>query len=363
MTPAHRGIAYVVFENLLLSDYGNRIPSLTFEVEADAGAVTINSIAGALSEGQMGCVAESQVEGFAATGADLSEAIAPLVEAYGLAQRGALCAGYGWDRRADRADGAARGDGADRRRLAAGQHVAARLVNSLSATLLAEDLELASADSAALAQGRNLCLVGQELIQFGRAVRTGAASCRLEALRRGLRGTEWAMAGQAAGTRFLLIEADRLVDPLAGMEGDIGAAMRLLAISIGDVEPATAEITISGTALVPPAPMHLEGAPDGAGGWRIGWTWRSRAGWRFVAPKAGLRLAVADRGHAMVHDGTAWRDDAVRSEGFYVAGQQIVGARQPAITGPTGGTTVDSESRGAIAAILAALQGHGLISM
>ncbi|QJR01488.1 DUF2793 domain-containing protein [Sphingobium yanoikuyae] len=91
-----------------------------------------------------------------------------------------------------------------------------------------------------------------------------------------------------------------------------------------------------------------------------GWT---EGGWRFVAPRAGLRLAVTDRGHAMVHDGTAWRDDAVRSEGFYVAGQQIVGARQPAITGPTGGTTVDSESRGAIAAILAALQAHGLISM
>ncbi|WP_347881925.1 hypothetical protein [Sphingobium yanoikuyae] len=88
-----------------------------------------------------------------------------------------------------------------------------------------------------------------------------------------------------------------------------------------------------------------------------------RGGGRFVVPKAGLRLAVADRGHAMVHDGTAWRDDAVRSEGFYVAGQQIVGARQPAIAGPAGGTIVDSESRGAIAAILAVLQGHGLISM
>ncbi|MFD2431291.1 hypothetical protein ACFSUK_30995 [Sphingobium scionense] len=82
MTPAHRGIAYAVFEDLLLSDYGNRIPSLTFE--ADAGAVTIDAIVGALSEGQMGCAAAEEVEGFAASGADLSEAIAPLVDAYGL---------------------------------------------------------------------------------------------------------------------------------------------------------------------------------------------------------------------------------------------------------------------------------------
>ncbi|WP_374551831.1 DUF2793 domain-containing protein [Sphingobium yanoikuyae] len=85
-----------------------------------------------------------------------------------------------------------------------------------------------------------------------------------------------------------------------------------------------------------------------------GWT---DGGWRFVAPRAGSRLAVADRGHTMMHDGMVWRDSAVRSEGFYVVGQQIVGARQPAIAGLTGGTTVDSERRGAIAAILAALQG------
>ena len=32
VTPAHRGMAYAVFEDLALADYGNRIPSLTFEV-------------------------------------------------------------------------------------------------------------------------------------------------------------------------------------------------------------------------------------------------------------------------------------------------------------------------------------------
>jgi hypothetical protein len=35
--PAYRGIAYAVFEDLPLADYGNRIPNLTFEVIADAG--------------------------------------------------------------------------------------------------------------------------------------------------------------------------------------------------------------------------------------------------------------------------------------------------------------------------------------
>lgn len=34
---AHRGLAYVVFEDLQLAEYANRIPNLTFEVIADAG--------------------------------------------------------------------------------------------------------------------------------------------------------------------------------------------------------------------------------------------------------------------------------------------------------------------------------------
>lgn len=45
LAPAHRGAAYAVFENLQLADYGNRIPSLTFEVVADDAPVSIGMIA------------------------------------------------------------------------------------------------------------------------------------------------------------------------------------------------------------------------------------------------------------------------------------------------------------------------------
>ena len=38
-TPAFRALAYVVFEDLPLGDFGNRIPNLTFEIIADAGPV------------------------------------------------------------------------------------------------------------------------------------------------------------------------------------------------------------------------------------------------------------------------------------------------------------------------------------
>ena len=85
LAPAHRGMAYVLFEDLALADYGNRIPSLTFEVEADAAAVTMAEIAADLSAGRLSGTALPGVDGFAAGGADVREAIAPLVEAQGLA--------------------------------------------------------------------------------------------------------------------------------------------------------------------------------------------------------------------------------------------------------------------------------------
>ncbi|MCW2338967.1 hypothetical protein M2337_003200 [Sphingobium sp. B2D3A] len=47
--PAYRGCAYVVFEGLQLADFGNRIPSLTFEVIADAEPAALPAIASDLA--------------------------------------------------------------------------------------------------------------------------------------------------------------------------------------------------------------------------------------------------------------------------------------------------------------------------
>jgi hypothetical protein len=491
VTPAHRALAYVVFEDLALEDYGNRIPSLTFEVEADEGAVAIGAIAAAVSAGRIGGAGLASVEGYAASGPDVREAITPLVEAHGLALQGLslISAGESADEisgealaarvngRAvdamEQSGGAADGVpvalslrhydaardyqagvqrvtrpgpgrsergielpavlGADAARGLAGERLASgwtgratmvlrcgwaalglapgmvvRVVdapglwrieeheweamavrlslrrvpgaggvmpggassgvivrqldaphgvtslvlvdlprltdgvasaplvvaaasggagwrsaalfamsgtgeavsigrsapravmgvadhalppgsvtmvdrrNALLVTLLAADMELLSTDEAALAQGRNLCLVGRELIQFGGAVQTGDASYRLTDLRRGLRGTEWAMADHEAGETFLLIEEERLVEPLAmlGVAGEVGGTVRLSAIGLGDVEPVVADVAVTGEALMPPTPVHLTARTEG-GGWAIGWTRRSRASWRW----------------------------------------------------------------------------------
>lgn len=68
LAPAHRGIAYAVFEHLQLADFGNRIPSLTFEVIADPGAVPVGQIAAAVSGGLVQGMPALTLPGFAAYG-------------------------------------------------------------------------------------------------------------------------------------------------------------------------------------------------------------------------------------------------------------------------------------------------------
>lgn len=89
LTPAHRGIAYAVLEDLELADYGNRIPSLTFEIVADSVPVTIADMAADLSGGDMageGSPPTPAPMGYAASGT-VADALSPLAGAYGLALR------------------------------------------------------------------------------------------------------------------------------------------------------------------------------------------------------------------------------------------------------------------------------------
>ncbi|PTQ62070.1 putative tail protein [Sphingomonas aurantiaca] len=81
-TPAYRGSAYAVFELLQLADFGNRIPSLTFEVIADDGMVFVSTIARALAAEVSGTTALA-VGGFAAAGGSVGAVLAMLGEAGG----------------------------------------------------------------------------------------------------------------------------------------------------------------------------------------------------------------------------------------------------------------------------------------
>lgn len=80
--PAHRDLAYVVFENLQLADFGNRIPSLTFEIFEREGLLSLPELFQSLSDGDLLAESTHSIIGFAAGGANMREAIAPILDAY-----------------------------------------------------------------------------------------------------------------------------------------------------------------------------------------------------------------------------------------------------------------------------------------
>ncbi|MGN6497851.1 MAG: GTA baseplate fiber-binding domain-containing protein [Tsuneonella sp.] len=83
--PAFRHRAYVVFEDLALADYGNRIPALTFEIVADDGTIALAELIA-----QPGIEAESgmafdRLAGFSNEGGSVLDTLDTLASVYPLA--------------------------------------------------------------------------------------------------------------------------------------------------------------------------------------------------------------------------------------------------------------------------------------
>lgn len=164
-----------------------------------------------------------------------------------------------------------------------------------------------------------------------------------------------------------MMQTNRLALPLlaAGQaEKELAHNEALLRLDI-----ATQSVVESAGLAAPPSSPVAGRCWIVAAGASGGWTGRDGAiagwtdnGWRFVLPAPGWRAWVADRGHAMRYDGAGWIDDEARSGGYFVAGDQVLSARQAAIGNPVGGVTPDGEARVAISSILAALRAHGLIA-
>jgi len=79
--PAFRGLAYCVFEDLDLSDFGNRIPSLSFEVFADTGILSLATIVDGQIDEASSQVPLPGLAGFSCEGA-LTDTLSLLDPAY-----------------------------------------------------------------------------------------------------------------------------------------------------------------------------------------------------------------------------------------------------------------------------------------
>ncbi|BCA63105.1 hypothetical protein HMP09_2339 [Sphingomonas sp. HMP9] len=143
------------------------------------------------------------------------------------------------------------------------------------------DMELGDADAAALDRGVNLALLGDELVQFGRAEPLGGARWRLSRLLRGRRGTEAAAGAQRVGDRFVLIEAEaaRAFDLPVSV---LGREVRVIASGVGDGTPVETRCVMRGASVVPPSLVQLRFSSEADGSATVRWTRRSRAGWGWI---------------------------------------------------------------------------------
>ena len=140
---------------------------------------------------------------------------------------------------------------------------------------------LLNADWDALMGGANLAMIGDELIQFGRAEQLGAGLFRISALLRGRRGTEWAAATHEIGDQFCVIDPNRL-RAIQMSAGSIGALLTAVAHGIGDAVPLP-EVNrrVTGEAMRPPAPCHLVAGKSGAN-LVVNWERRSHRHWAWA---------------------------------------------------------------------------------
>lgn len=151
-------------------------------------------------------------------------------------------------------------------------------INSVEVQLVHPGLTLSDADQNVLLAGGNLAMIGDEAMQFGRAVPLGSGRWHLSELWRGRRGTEWAVTSHPVETPFTLIEKFALARLQAAAATD---GVRVMAVGVGDPVGvvANAPPTI-GASVRPLSPVALNAQAAGAD-LTIGWTRRSRDGWRW----------------------------------------------------------------------------------
>lgn len=154
-------------------------------------------------------------------------------------------------------------------------------VTAIEVDLLHEGMALPGGGDAALISGRNLAMVGEELLAFGTAVQIGARRWRIFDLLRGRYGTEAAVTGHGGGERFVMIDAAQL-RPVDLPATAIGTAVTVSALGVGDDAAVRAVAIARGAALRPPSPVGLTVTRTGDGTIRLGWCRRSRIGWAWL---------------------------------------------------------------------------------
>lgn len=116
----------------------------------------------------------------------------------------------------------------------------------------------------AVLNGAGEYLLGDEILRAKNAVLIAERTYQLSGLLRGRRGTEWAMAGHAAGEIFVALPAKT---ELAAIYAEYGASRQYKAVTLGRALSTAPPVAFANTgrAVKCWAPVHLGGGRDAAG--------------------------------------------------------------------------------------------------
>lgn len=144
------------------------------------------------------------------------------------------------------------------------------------------DDTLETLSDAELFSGKNIAIVGDEIIQFQTATLNGDGTYSLTGLLRGMFGTEGEITNHAIGERFAIFNGSLPSKDVE--EFEIGMSQDYKAVAFGkDLADVTAEsATVTAKNLIPLAPVYIEGERDGGSNLTITWHRRARGyqGWR-----------------------------------------------------------------------------------
>ncbi|MBA3668358.1 MAG: hypothetical protein H0W65_11680 [Sphingomonas sp.] len=193
---------------------------------------------------------------------------------------------------------------------------------------------LRNADDQALMSGANLAMLGDELIQFGRADDLGGGAYRLSRLLRGRRGTEWSCDHHGSGEAFCLIDPATL-RPIDLARSSADAVIGAVAHGLSDASPwPSAQRLLSGEAMRPLSPCHVQTRRAEAG-LHVAWTRRSHRGWAWLDT-----VEVAPDGFAELYRLTIRGPAGTRSFETGSGSMLIAWANVPAAAGQVLGVSV-----------------------
>jgi hypothetical protein len=155
-------------------------------------------------------------------------------------------------------------------------------VSVLDVELLHDGMELASATDAELDAWKNFAFVGKdgqgEYVQFKTATKLAPRTWRLTNLRRGRKGSDWALGLHGAAEEFVLLGGDGVLRAVYSDTLKWGVPMKARGVTLhqDEADAAIVDFTNTGEGKRPYSPVEVEGTWDGSFNLTITFTHRSR---------------------------------------------------------------------------------------